>query len=480
MRKNIVAFFLILFSCGLFGQEAVLPADFRQHALTQFNSSLLSATYALDWNNPRAISLWTRWQWQTIDGDPTTTFVNYSHSFNEKTAVGLGFLQHNTGVFLNTGGLLNFAQSFRLQDNMNLIVGANIYAFSQELADENINAAPGVLGLEDINNFIAQFSPSIRLNINQFNIAAALENVLDYNFSDSQMNDDSMIFTGIISNDFSLNLFPSLPNSFVRPLAYVKSIPNYDLQYGGNVLFSTAKFWLQGGYNSFYGTSGGLGVTLFEKVSLGGLIEFGTGGEFSDADPTFEILASYQFGKPKKSQSIDELEIEEEVNKEEDDAGKKEIEAEKALEDAKTMALVEEAKRREQDSIQAARANEDLLRQERQRRQDSIAAIVAQTKKVTVLPNEKYEEVSRTNIEGLEPGFYLIANVFGTKKYFEAFMKNMTAKGLRPGSFYRSTNKFNYVYLGKYNTIQEARDARNSKMNGKYPDKLWIFRVKGN
>ncbi len=478
MRKNIVVFMLMLFSCMLFAQETVLPADFRQHTLTQFNSSLLNATYALDWNNPRAISLWTRWQWQTIDGDPTTTFVNYSHSFNEKTAVGLGFLQHNTGIFLNTGGLLNLAQSFRLQNNVNLMVGANIYAFSQELADENINAAPGVLGLEDINNFVAQFSPSIRLNINQFNIAATLENALDYNFSDGQMNDDSMVFTGIISNDFLLTLFPSMPNRFVRPLAYVKSIPNYDLQYGGNVLFSTAKFWLQGGYNSFYGTSSGLGVTLFEKVSLGGLVEFGTGGEFSDADPTFEILASYNFGKPKKSQYIDELEIEEEVNKEEEDARKKEIEVAKALEDAKRMALEEEIKRRAQDSIKTAEANEELFLQ--QRRQDSIAAIAAQTKKVTVLPNEKYEEVSRTTIEGLESGFYLIANVFGTKKYFEAFVKNMTAKGLRPGSFYRSTNKFNYVYLGKYNTIQEARDARNSKLNGKYPDKLWIFRVIGN
>jgi hypothetical protein len=99
-----------------------------------------------------------------------------------------------------------------------------------------------------------------------------------------------------------------------------------------------------------------------------------------------------------------------------------------------------------------------------------------QKEKVAVRPNERYEEVAQ--VDGLTPGFYLIANVFGTKKYFENFMETLQQKGLEPKSFYRSANKYNYVYLERYNTMEEARRARDSKFSGKYPDKTWIFRVK--
>lgn len=129
---------------------------------------------------------------------------------------------------------------------------------------------------------------------------------------------------------------------------------------------------------------------------------------------------------------------------------------------------------RERDSLaEVQRINEQL---ELQRVKDSIASL--QNQKVAVLPNERYEEVESE--DGLEPGFYLIANVYGTKKYFNNFMKTLREKGLEPKSFYRSFNKYNYVYLERYNTMEEARKARDSKFFGKYEDKTWIFRVKGN
>ena len=55
----------------------------------------------------------------------------------------------------------------------------------------------------------------------------------------------------------------------------------------------------------------------------------------------------------------------------------------------------------------------------------------------------------------------------------------MKKKGLNPAYFYRAKNRFNYVYLGKYTTIKEARAARDSKLNGMYMSKTWIFRVTG-
>lgn len=507
MRRIIVISFTLLLSCKLFGQEVILPSDFRQHSLTQFNSSLLNPSYTLDWNNPRALSLWTRWQWQTVDGDPTSLFLNYSHTISSSTAIGLGFLQHNTGTFLNTGGVLNFAQSFSLQRNMNLIIGANIHLFTQELADDRFNTGTDVSELTGTSNFMGQFSPGIRLNINNFNIGASLENSIDYNFSQSEMNENSKVFVGTVSNDFPVILFPSIDNNFVRPVLYIKSIPDYDIQYGGNILLSTSRFWVQGGYNSFYGLSGGIGATLFGEFSIGGLVEFGTGTELDNEDPTFELVASYHFGKGDIRKKVVGFEVEEEEIPEEQlqnemeekvaprknikkKKGRKEIKAAaKAQEEQNRMEAVAEAEKESQrkfleqetikrrmDSINIVKEKEAAILRERNRL-DSIASL-EQTKEVEVLPNEKYEEVTSKTIEGLAPGFYLIANVFGTEKYFNAFMKSMKDKGLEPKSFYRTQNKYNYVYLAKYNTIEEARKARNSNLNGKYQEKTWIFRVR--
>ena len=110
-------------------QERTLPSDFRQHNLVHFDANLLNATNAPDWNGPNSFTIWTRWQWQTIDGDPTTIFANYTHQISPESTATLGFLQHNTGVFLDVGAHLGYVHTFPLEDNIKLKVGVNLFAF---------------------------------------------------------------------------------------------------------------------------------------------------------------------------------------------------------------------------------------------------------------------------------------------------------------------------------------------------------------
>ena len=112
-----------------------------------------------------------------------------------------------------------------------------------------------------------------------------------------------------------------------------------------------------------------------------------------------------------------------------------------------------------------------------EQRKKEQEALAQQPKPATGKTKGHYEEVHK--LDGTARGYYLIANVFGTKKYYEAFMKTLTTKGLNPKSFYRAENKYNYVYLERYDTLEQARQARDSKFNGKYPGKTWIFRVMG-
>ena len=528
---------------GLKAQEVVLPTDFRQQNLTEYNGSIVNPAYSLDRNNPSSLAFWSRWQWQTYDGDPTSLFLNYTARLNDVSAAGIGFFQHNTGIFLNTGANLNYAYNIALGEDIFLGVGLNVFAFQQKLADDRF-FVPNPIQTSAENDFILQMAPGINLSIDRFNIGLTSENLFDYNFTTNERNTspDDRMFQALVSYDFPVSVLSSDDSSVFRPMLYYKTIPGLDNQIGLITLLTTNKYWAQAGYNSFYGFSGGIGGRFFKRLSFGALVEVGTSSDLKGQDPTFELVTSYKLGKQQTpAEELEEQLIAEEKKKEESLVQQEEIEvASTELTKAEKLALKRESKKQERlalieskrlkDSIQNASRQSDLavkqskrdikrkrdslenakaeqalaeakaLQQQRQkdsiaavmkreaeavalaqqRRQDSIAeskALAMRNEVVEVKAGEKYEEVTKEG--SLEPGYYLIANVFGTKKYLDAFLADMKKRGINAKSFFREKNKYNYVYLAKFDFIKDARQARDSKLNGKYTDKIWIFRVTG-
>jgi len=593
MIKPTIVFAFLMSFLWANAQESSLPADLRQHAVTQYNASLFNPTFSLN-RNTQSASLWTRWQWQMVDSDPTTLFANYTTKLGESSAAGLGFFQHNTGVYFNTGGALNFAYELEFNRLIKLSVGANVFGFVQEIADTRFqtNPIPGIPQTSVADAFIIQVAPGINLSVENFSLSLASENLFDYNMTRKEVNtvNADKIFMGMASYDFPVMASDS--TAFIRPSVYLRTIPEQSNQVGINTLFSTQKYWAQAGYNNFYGISAGLGGTFFDKFSLGALVEFGTSGSVNNTDPSFEIIASFYLGKPDARRAVvasgmdlfnnsieqdveltteemqeqmrkaeaaannrnkvdEELELPEEseaivdTNEEYDKQELKRIAAEekiierqqrkdaiaaKKLKEQEERLAEREAKRNnEQNKEEILAANrkaeeekidEQVVLVEAQRKRDSISNVekrrtieqaaaieeeqrlaeikesesilkrkndsianiaeqirlAKQSENVTPRAGEKYQEV--VNEEGLEPGFYLIANVFGTKKYFDAFINDLAKKGIQGKSFYRSINKYNYAYLERYDTMAEARRARENNFNGKYSGKTWIFRAR--
>ncbi|MEP2277980.1 PorP/SprF family type IX secretion system membrane protein [Maribacter sp.] len=544
MKKFCGALLIGFVVLGIKAQEVVLPTDFRQQNITEYNSSLINPAYSLDRNNPSSVSLWARWQWQSYDADPTSLFLNYSARLNDVSAAGVGFFQHNTGVFLNTGAALNYAHTIELSEGVILGVGLNVFAFQQKLADDRFFIPNPIQTIAE-NDFILQMAPGVNLSIDRFNIGLVSENLFDYNFSSNERNTspEDRMFQALVSYDIPVSVLSSDDSSVLRPMLYYKTIPGLDNQIGLTTLLTTNKYWAQAGYNSFYGFSGGVGGRFFKRLSFGALIEVGTSSDLKGQDPSFELVTSYKLGTLQTpEEKLEEQLLAEEKKQKEEVLVKQEenVIVSNELTKAEKLALKRESKkqerlaliesnrikdsiqnatstsklvikesrrdiRRRRDSIENARAEQALasakaLKQQKmqdsiatveknkaaalalaqQRRQDSIAqsqALAMKNEVVKVRAGEKYEEVTKEG--SLEPGYYLIANVFGTKKYLNAFIADMQKRGINAKSFLRQKNKYNYVYLAKYNFIKEAREARDSKLGGKYTDKLWIFRVTG-
>lgn len=578
MFKPCLSLLFLMIVCALRAQEVSLPVDLRQHNLTDDNSSIFNPAFSVNYNNSHSIGLWTRWQWQMVDGDPTTLLINYVGKLNSSSSIGAGFYQHNTGVFLNTGGVLNYAHEFDLGAKAKLSFGLNVFGFKQELADNRFQGDPQIQlpQLRTTNDFIFQFAPGVQFSYDGFSVGFASENMFGYNVSTSEKYPQSgnKIYMGMAAYSFPVSSISSDKESIFRPAIYFKSIPGFDTQIGLSALLSTNKFWAQTGYNSFYGISIGAGGRFLKRFSLGTLVEFGTDSSLKGNDPTFELVTSIDFGttdyKKKKIQikqdkdkeeeikQIARVGVPEELSKAEALAAKQSAKAlererrkrvrdsvayvkkQEALvirqqreiqrkkdstnraEQAEAIAVARRVSRKkrmdsittlknqkitnaqrrleqiQQDSIKKAfeaNALEEAQNLKRQQRLDSIAEaelviadavkekerleqVTKQAQDDQPRAGEKYEEV--VGEDGLVPGYYLITNVFGTKKYFDAFMADLTKKGLQPKSFFRSKNKYNYVYLGRYDTMSEARRLRDNKFNGKYPDKTWIYRVVGN
>ncbi len=565
----------ILFLFLLFvvrAQDVTLPVDLRQHNLTEYNSSFFHPSFSLTLNNPNSVALWSRWQWQSPDADPTTLFLNYTHRLNENSVASAGFFQHNTGTFLNTGGVLNYAYTMEINERASLALGLNLFGFKQKLSDNRFQQDPQIQlpQLVITDDFVLQLAPGLLFSLDRLSVGIASENLFDYNFTTNERHSkpEDRIYMGLASYVFPLNFF-NFEETVLRPMVYYKSIPDNDSQIGLTTLLSTEKFWAQAGYNNFYGISFGGGGRFFKRVSIGALMELGMGNDLSGKDPTFEVLVAYRFIKSDKEE---ETEVSEEDNEDEKLEKKLAKEEEKAqrLAEKEQEKLAKEKAKRTKDSLDLVKKQQDLdrkkeleerqkrtkdsldlieknkeviaLQKEQQRKQDSInkvreAEALAEKQRLEQLrkqdsiakaealaeaerlrakreidsltqvriaeaeaakkaeeekaaeqeevveedpadrpqAGEKYEEVNTE--DGLEPGYYLITNVFGTKKYFDAFMKDLTERGLEPKSFLRSLNNYNYVYLKRYDTMAEARRARDSKYDGRYPDKTWIFRV---
>ncbi|MEN1785088.1 MAG: type IX secretion system membrane protein PorP/SprF [Bacteroidota bacterium] len=463
---KILAALCFTFCIGLnFAQEATLVNNIQYQNLTLYNASLINPTYSFDLNQPRSFALWSRWQQQDIDADPTALFANYTQKLGNTIAGGLGFFQNNTDRATFTGGVMNVALTTSLNKSAQIRFGSNVMVYQTALG--GITATDPAL-IDQDGTLRASLSPALGLKWNGFNASVILENALGFNFSDGSRNSGMQNYLGMLAQDFAFG------QSYLRPTVYGRIYGEplddedaSDLEYGLQMLFRNPKFWLQGGYNNLYGASGGLGVTLFKKLSLGGLVEFDLDTEedpLQNSDLSFEIVAAFFFG----AQEFEPREPEEE---EEPSAAEK-------LEQAEAERLAQEQREAEaqrQAEEAARKAEEERLAQEQAAEAELRKAQQAEEAAMLAADVIYQEDAADDN---LASGFYLIVGVFGNTAYRDRFLKNLRGQGLSPEYFLRSSNQYNYVYLAHFSSFNEALAARNSGFEGRYGDRIWIYAVR--
>lgn len=84
---------------------------------------------------------------------------------------------------------------------------------------------------------------------------------------------------------------------------------------------------------------------------------------------------------------------------------------------------------------------------------------------------------SFSRLAGASRGYYLIVGAFKETKNIHRLVQKLTRKGLDAGSFVNPENNLNYVYAERYENGDDALDAIQTQLEGRYQGAIWILRV---
>ncbi len=83
-------------------------------------------------------------------------------------------------------------------------------------------------------------------------------------------------------------------------------------------------------------------------------------------------------------------------------------------------------------------------------------------------------------IKDVEPGYYVIANVFSEQENTDKFIKKLKDRGIQAHFFLNPANGFRYVYLRKHSSWRDALISYYSNVNNTYFETVWLMSINVN
>ena len=424
----------------------------------RFNRHLVNPTMSIFNTYKSEYVAYHRNQWFDYEESPKTYMVNYSRNNYENSAYGLGVYQQEIGVWKSFGAIANYAKGVRLNDETILSLGFNMVFFNSGLNRGKIITGEADPFLDQYDNTsLLMLNPGLSLQFGKFNFGVYGDNLVDYNFSSSEMQTKfgdktiSSHLSYIHSLENASNLFE---NSSLTFLARGRYIAMEDLDYSAGILYNVPRAgWAQASYSDYYGVSGGLGINISQKIAIGYNYEKGFDNTITNLGATHELFlaltldSNEEFSAYSKKPKVD-----------------KEAEAERI----KNQTL-------EQEEID--RFKQNIYNQTIVETNNSLVKKLEEFVLNAETDNINYLLLPEKNT-GIKKGYYVIATIYKEKTKATKLITELKKKGLnKSGSFKTSGNQWNYVYIERFDSYDAAKKAYQTKFNNKYPETMWILPI---
>jgi type IX secretion system PorP/SprF family membrane protein len=301
-KKNyLYIIFLLLCLSKVTGQEEspFVSYDVPSQNLLKFNRFLINPTFSTVREDKSYINLLHRNQSVSFNDNNQDYFLSYSGRVNDRSGLGLSLYTQREGLISNYGVMANYAYGIKLSDKSNFTFGANLAYYNSGFDRNRANALdpndPALNGLQDSNLLSVQ--PGFNISFGKFDFGVFAENLFDYNLKTSETITDfgDKTFSGHLQYTHQFeNGTGIFEAGRLMPLARVRKIGNEEVVLGGSLILDLPKLgWLQGGYDSFYGASAGIGFNINRRLSLGYTMEKGLSNNFDNFGLTHEISFAY-------------------------------------------------------------------------------------------------------------------------------------------------------------------------------------------
>ena len=301
-KKNyLYIIFLLLCLSKVTGQEEspFVSYDVPSQNLLKFNRFLINPTFSTVREDKSYINLLHRNQSVSFNDNNQDYFLSYSGRVNDRSGLGLSLYTQREGLISNYGVMANYAYGIKLSDKSNFTFGANLAYYNSGFDRNRANALdpndPALNGLQDSN--LLSFQPGFNISYGKFDFGVFAENLFDYNLKSSETITEfgDKTFSGHLQYTHQFeNGTGIFEAGRLMPLARVRKIGNEEVVLGGSLILDLPKLgWLQGGYDSFYGASAGIGFNINRRISLGYTMEKGMSNNFDNFGLTHEISFAY-------------------------------------------------------------------------------------------------------------------------------------------------------------------------------------------
>jgi type IX secretion system PorP/SprF family membrane protein len=518
-------------------ESPFITYDVPSQNLLKFNRFLINPTFSTVREDKSYINLLHRNQSVQFDDNNQSFFLSYSGRINDRTGLGLSLYSQREGLVSNYGILANYAYGIKLSDKSNFTFGANLSYYNSGFDENRANPLePDPLLNGFVDSSLLSFQPGFNISYGAFDFGMFAENLFDYNLKTNESVTDFKDKTYSAHLQYTYQLENStgiFESGRIMPLMRVRKVGQDDFVLGGSLILDLPKLgWIQGGYDSFYGAAAGIGFNLNRRLSIGYTMEKGLSSNYDDFGLTHEISFAYSF-TPTLTEDRVMLEDEQEAlaSQEEEEIAPEDILSEKDQEIAEIKRRLAEndstlaALLLRQDSLESYKSKDlekrfesvmrmireetagerpdlekkawelyfrdtsevalqDLVKEISKEKKITKEALAAIERDKTVPPMEtdaadtpdvktrKFKE-----LQGVEDGYYVIANVYKGEVYLNKFIDDLKAKGIDAGYIDNPQNGLKYVYLKRFENWEQALDAYTSGLSGAYDGNLWIMHV---
>jgi type IX secretion system PorP/SprF family membrane protein len=538
MKKRLLTILLLCLAVmarvGAQEESPFITYDVPAQNLLKFNRFLINPTFSTVREDKSYINLLHRNQSVQFDDNDQSFFLSYSGRISDRTGLGLSLYSQREGLVSNYGILANYAYGIKLSDKSNFTFGANLSYYNSGFDENRANPLePDPLLNGFVDSSLLSFQPGFNISYGAFDFGLFAENLFDYNLKTNESVTDfkDKTYSGHLQYTYQLeNSSGIFESGRIMPLMRVRKVGQDDIVLGGSLILDLPKLgWIQGGYDSFYGAAAGIGFNLNRRLSIGYTMEKGLSSNFDDFGLTHEISFAYSFTPTLTEDRVmleDEQEALAEAESPEEEvvdpreaeiadikkklaqndstltalmlrqdslATQRDATLEKRFEAVMRMIREETAGQRPDLERKAwelyfrdtsAVALQELvkdLNEEKQITREAVASIERDKARTAVdeaaAPAERVKTRKFNDLQDVDDGYYLVANVYKGTQYLNKFVNGLKAKGIAADYIDNKENGLKYVYLQRFNSKEEALEAYHSGLGGAYSGDLWIMHV---